>query len=186
MRKGFADNFLWGGAIAASQADGAWQEGGKGIDTQDLRYFDTRWDKEKRTQNRNTNMTSEMFEEAVCTEDDTHYPFRFGIDFYHRYREDLALMEEMGMKIFRTSINWARIYPNGDESVPNEEGLRFYRNLFGECHRKGMKVFATILHYNIPVHLLTEYGGWKNRKLIEFYIRYVKTLYEHLGDLVDY
>ena len=97
MRKGFQEDFLWGGAIAASQADGAWQEGGKGIGTQDLRYFDTLWDKDTRTENRNTNMTTPMFEKALTAKEETHYPFRFGIDFYHQYKEDLCLMEELGL-----------------------------------------------------------------------------------------
>ena len=186
MRKGFQEDFLWGGAIAASQADGAWQEGGKGIGTQDLRYFDTLWDKDTRTENRNTNMTTPMFEKALTAKEETHYPFRFGIDFYHQYKEDLCLMEELGLKVFRTSICWARIFPNGDEAEPNEEGIQFYRDLFRECHARGMKVFATILHYDTPVQLLLRYGGWKNRKMIDFYVHYAKTLFRNLGDLVDY
>lgn len=183
---GFKEDFLWGGAIAASQADGAWKEGGKGLDTQDLRYFDAKWDKAMRQENRNINMTSERFAEALKAEDIEHYPFRWGIDFYHHYKEDLAMMEEMGMKIFRTSINWARIYPNGDDEFPNEEGIQFYLDLFSECHRHGMKVFATILHYNIPVNLVTKYGGWKNRKVVDYYVRYCRTLFERLGNLVDF
>ena len=95
-------------------------------------------------------------------------------------------MEELGLKIFRTSISWARIYPNGDDETPNQEGLAFYKDLFTECHKRGMKVFATILHYNIPVNLITRYGGWKSRKVVELYVRYCKTLFEHLGDLVDF
>lgn len=129
------------------------------------------WDKAMRQENRNINMTSPRFKEAMKAEKIEHYPFRWGIDFYHHYKEDLALFEEMGMKIFRTSINWARIYPNGDDELPNEEGIRFYIDLFTECHKRGMKVFAAILHYNIPVNLVTKYGGWKNRKVIDFYER---------------
>ena len=168
---GFYKDFLWGGAIAASQADGAWNEGGKGIDTQDLRYFDAGWDWEKRQENRNINMTGERFFAALQTGETEHYPFRRGIDFYHYYKEDLALMEELGLKLFRTSINWARIYPNGDDETPNEEWIQFYTDLFTECHKRVMKVFATILHYNIPVNLVTKYGGWKNRKTIDFYVK---------------
>lgn len=182
----FPKDFLWGGAIAASQADGAYSEGGKGLDTQDLRYFDASWDKEKRTENRNINMTTERFNEALVAKDITNYPFRWGIDFYNKYKEDLALFEELGLKIFRTSINWARIFPNGDDEIPNEEGLQYYINLFDECHKRGMKVFATILHYNIPVNLVTKYGGWKNRKLVDFYLKYATTLFERIGNRVDY
>ncbi len=182
----FPKDFLWGGAIAASQADGAYLQGGKGLDTQDLRYFDSSWDKEKRTENRNINMTTERFNEALVAKDITNYPFRWGIDFYNKYKEDLALFEELGLKIFRTSINWARIFPNGDDETPNEEGLQYYINLFDECHKRGMKVFATILHYNIPVNLVTKYGGWKNRKLVDFYLKYATTLFKRIGNRVDY
>ena len=163
MNQQFSDNFLWGGAISASQADGGWNEGKKGLDTQDLRFFDASWDRAGRDKNRNINMTTERFQKALAAKDSTHYPFRWGIDFYNNYREDLALLEELGINVFRTSINWARIFPNGDDESPNEEGLKFYIDLFDECHKRGMKVFATILHYNIPVNLLTTYGGWKNR-----------------------
>ena len=120
----FPEDFLWGGAIASAQAEGAWNEGGKGIDTQDLRVFDATWDVQGRRRNRDINMTSERFAKALVTKESEHYPFRWAIDFYHTYKEDLALMEELGLKVFRTSISWARIFPNGDDAEPNEEGLR--------------------------------------------------------------
>ena len=101
----FPQNFLWGGAIAASQAEGAWNEGGKGLDTQDLRVFDADWDAAQRRKNRDINMTTERFETALTAQDIEHYPFRWGIDFYHTYKQDLALMQELGLKIFRTSIS---------------------------------------------------------------------------------
>lgn len=186
MRKGFPDNFLFGGAIAASQADGAYDEGGKGLDTQDLRYFNASWSREERADKKNKRINHQKFERALNDEDKEHYPFRWGIDFYHSYREDLAFMEELGLKIFRTSINWARIFPNGDDENPNEEGIQFYIDLFTECHRRGMKVFATILHYNIPVNLVLKYGGWKSRKTIDFYLRYAEVLFRRLGNLVDF
>ena len=133
----FPENFLWGGAIASAQAEGAWNEGGKGMDTQDLRVFDASWDADMRRKNRDINMTGERFQAALTATDLEHYPFRWAIDFYHNWREDLALLEELGLKIFRTSISWARIYPNGDDPVPNEEGIRFYVDLFTECHKRG-------------------------------------------------
>ena len=148
--------------------------------------FDADWDAAQRRKNRDINMTTERFETALTARDVEHYPFRWGIDFYHTYKQDLALMQELGLKIFRTSISWARIYPNGDDAQPNEEGIRYYVDLFTECHKRGMKVFATILHYATPVNLITKYGGWKNRRMIDFYLRYCKTLYERLGGLVDY
>lgn len=186
MRQGFKEDFLWGGAMAASQAEGAWNVDGKGVDTQDLRFFDSQWSREERDKNRNINMTSERFNEALDAGEDEHYPFRWAIDFYHNYREDIKMLADLGLKVFRTSISWARIYPNGDDETPNEAGLKFYEDLFDLCHQYGMKVFATILHYAIPVNLVTAYGGWKNRRLVDFYMRYVKTLYERLGDKVDF
>lgn len=186
MRTGFPDNFLWGGAICASQAEGAYNEGGKGLDTQDLRYFDASWTKEERAMQKNRRINHEKYIKALTDKDDEHYPFRWGIDFYHKYKEDVELFEELGIKILRTSISWARIYPNGDDEKPNEEGIQYYIDLFSECQKRGIKVFATILHYSIPVHLLTEYGGWKSRKTIDFYVKYASTLFERLGSLVDY
>ena len=186
MRTGFPKDFLWGGAIAASQADGAYDQGGKGLDTQDLRYFDAAWTKEERAMFHNRRMNDAKFQKALTDQDTVHYPFRWGIDFYHTYKEDIRLFHELGIKVLRTSINWARIYPNGDDAKPNQEGIRFYQDVFGECKKYGIKVFATILHYNIPVNLVLKYGGWKSRKTIDFYVRYAATLFETLGDLVDY
>lgn len=182
----FPEDFLWGGAIASSQADGAYLQDGKGLDSQDLRYFDADWTRSQRDENRNINMTSKLFDQALNATQINHYPFRYGIDFYNRWSEDLDLFEELGIKVFRTSINWARIFPNGDDATFNREGMEFYRKLFFECQKRNIKVFATILHYNIPVNLITKYGGWKNRKLIDFYVKYATALFENLGDLVDY
>ena len=143
MRTGFPENFLWGGAIAASQADGAYDQGGKGLDTQDLRYFDAACTKEERAMFKNRRMNDEKFQKALTDKDVVHYPFRWGIYFYHTYKDDIKLFHELGIKVLRTSINWARIYPNGDDAMPNEEGIRFYIDLFDECHKYGIKVFAT-------------------------------------------
>lgn len=131
-------------------------------------------------------MTSKCFEEALVSKSENHYPFRGGIDFYKNWRDDLELFKELGLKVFRTSINWARIYPNGDDETPNAKGIEFYRELFNECQNHGIKVFATILHYGIPVNLVTKYGGWKNRKIVYFYEKYARTLFQELGDVVDY
>lgn len=186
MITGFDKDFLWGGAIAASQADGAYLQDGKGMDTQDLRYFDAAWTKEMRADKKYKRMTKVRFQDALEDEDISHYPFRYGIDFYNNYHEDIKLLAELGLKVFRTSINWARIYPNGDDLMPNEKGIKFYQDLFDECHRYGIKVFATILHYNIPANLMVKYGGWKNRITVDFYLKYTRTLFERIGDRVDY
>lgn len=182
----FPENFLWGGAIASHQAEGAYDEGGKGLDSEDIRYFNADWTMEERIENRLKRMTTKIFEEGIHSKDIEHYPFRWGIDFYHTYKDDLKLMSELGLKIFRCSVTWSRIYPNGDDPKANEAGIQYYRDLLNECHKNGMKVFLTILHYAIPVNIIKKYGGWKNRKTIELYERYCQTLYERLGDLVDY
>ncbi len=186
--KGFPKNFLWGGAIACSQADGGFREGGKGITTQDCRYFDPNWDFD-RIYNEEayvSDITKEEFERALADQTTDFYPMRRGIDFYHEYPNDIKLFKELGLKVFRTSICWARIFPNGDDKEPNKEGLEFYHNLFNCLKKNDIKIFATILHYDIPSNLVVKYGGWKNRELINFYINYVKVLFENFGDIVDY
>ena len=123
----------------------------------------------------------------ICASVDVNaYPFRFGSDEYHHYKEDIALFAEMGMNVYRLSISWARIFPLGDEDEPNKEGLQYYKNIFDECHKYGIKVFVTMLHYAVPVHLVKEYGAWSNRKMIDFYLKYAKTLFENFKDDVDY
>jgi 6-phospho-beta-glucosidase len=186
MKNGFDPNFLFGGAICSSQAEGAYNEGGKGLDTQDLRYFDPSWTKEERKLIPNRRLNHEKFTKALTDKDISHYPFRHGIDFYHQWESDLDLFQELGLRIFRTSVCWARIYPNGDDEKPNEEGLRYYHDLFQGCHDRGIKVFVTILHYNIPLNLLQKYGGWRSRETIKYYEKYARTLFQYLGDVVDY
>ena len=161
-------------------------EGGKGLDTQDLRYFDPSWTKEERKLIPNRRLNHEKFTKALTDKDISHYPFRHGIDFYHQWESDLDLFQELGLRIFRTSVCWARIYPNGDDEKPNEEGLRYYHDLFQGCHDRGIKVFVTILHYNIPLNLLQKYGGWRSRETIKYYEKYARTLFQYLGDVVDY
>ena len=108
------------------------------------------------------------------------------IDFYHRYKEDIKLFAEMGFKVFRTSIAWSRIFPNGDDAEPNEQGLQFYDDLFDECHKYGMEPLVTISHYETPLHLAKAYNGWVNHDLIGFYERYVRTIFARYGKKVKY
>ncbi|MCH3962157.1 MAG: family 1 glycosylhydrolase [Solobacterium sp.] len=186
MKQGFDQDFLFGGAICSSQAEGAYKEGGKGLDTQDLRYFDPAWTKDERKLIPNRRLNHPKLEAALQTDDTSHYPFRHGIDFYHRWESDLDLFQEMGLRIFRTSVCWARIYPHGDDEKPNEEGLKYYHDLFAGCQKRGIKVFVTMLHYNIPWHLVEKYGGWRSRETVKFYEKYARTLFARLGDTVDY
>lgn len=181
----FNDEFLFGGSVSGAQADGGYRKNGKGQDTQSMRFFNAEWSREERDLNR-TNMTSLIFEKALTDTNDNNYPMRQGIQFYEHYEGDIDLFEEMGLQVFRTSIDWSRIFPNGDDNEPNEEGVKYYVDLFSLCQKKGIKVFATILHYNMPVRIITKYNGWKNRATIDLFLKYVKVLFIELGQLVDY
>lgn len=147
----FPDGFLWGGALAANQAEGACFESGKGLTTVDMiphgeHRLAVKLGREKR----------------FTLRDDEFYPSHQAIDFYHRYKDDIALMAEMGFTVFRTSIAWSRIYPNGDELTPNAEGIAFYRDLFNECKKHNIEPLVTLCHFDVPMHLVTEYGSWRN------------------------
>lgn len=170
---GFPENFLWGGATAANQCEGAYNEGGRGLSTVDVMpigkdRFPVGLGKRK------------MF----TFEEGQYYPAQTGIDFYHNYKEDIKLLAEMGFKQFRLSIGWSRIYPNGDDLEPNREGIEFYRSVFEECKKYGIEPLVTIAHFDVPMHLVEEYGSWRNRKLVDFYVRYCKTIFTEYKDLV--
>ena len=174
----FPKDFLWGGAVAANQLEGAYLEDGKQLNVTDVMVGiisnpDLKYDEQ-------TNKWVPDFKE------DKVYLSHDGIDFYHRYKEDLAHMAQMGFKAFRTSISWGRIFPNGDELEPNEAGLQFYDDLFDEMIRLGMEPVITLSHYETPLHLLTEYGGWLNEKLIEYWMNYVKVVFNRYKGKVKY
>ena len=162
----FPKGFLWGGAVAANQCEGAYNEAGKGLDIQDIMP---------------RGITGAPTE--APTADNLKLT---GIDFYHRYKEDIALFAEMGFKVFRTSIAWSRIYPNGDDAEPNEAGLQFYDDLFDECRKYGIEPLVTISHYETPLHLAQTYKGWMSHDLIGFYERYVRTIFTRYRDKVKY
>lgn len=162
----FPPDFLWGGSVSANQIEGAYLEDGKGLSIQDIMPNGIQ-----------TPPTTEPTEDNMKL---------IGIDFYHRYKDDIKLLAEMGFKVFRTSIAWSRIFPKGDEQEPNEKGLQFYDNLFDECHKYGIEPLVTISHYETPLHLSREYDGWINREMIEFYERYVRTIFERYKHKVKY
>ena len=175
----FPKDFMWGGAIAANQAEGAWLEDGKkpnitdvmiGIGSKDPGL---KWNEE-----------TNKWEMAL--DPNRKYLSHEGIDFYHRYKEDLALMAGMGFNAFRTSIAWGRIFPNGNEEEPNEAGLKFYDDMFDEMLKLGMEPVITLSHYETPLFLMTEYGGWSDRKLIEFWKRYCTVLFNRYKGKVKY
>ena len=169
----FPENFLWGGATAANQYEGAFDQDGKGLSVQDV------------TPKGGVALPGHT--SPLITEGPTSDNLKLeGIDFYHRYKEDIALFAEMGFKVFRTSIAWSRIFPNGDELEPNEAGLQFYDDLFDELAKYGIEPLVTLSHYETPLHLARTYNGWTNRKLIDFYARYVETVFTRYKDKVKY
>jgi 6-phospho-beta-glucosidase len=176
MNRKFPEGFLWGGATAANQLEGAYQEGGKGLNLADVLPGG---------KVRLELLMKPGFNYEI-EQDKYHYPNHEGIDFYHRYKEDIALFAEMGFKVFRLSIAWSRIFPRGDEETPNEEGLAFYDRVFDELHKHGIEPVVTISHYETPLHLIKEYGAWKNRKLIGFFERYVRTIFDRYKNKVKY
>ena len=165
--KGFPEGFFWGGATAANQFEGGWDADGKGPSVIDQLTC------------------SRDFAERFAGVGDYH-PSHIGIDFYNRYKEDIALFAEMGFRMFRMSIAWTRIFPNGDELEPNEAGLAFYDDVFDELAKYGIEPLVTISHFEMPQYLVDHYGGWKNRKLIGFFERYATTLFERYQGKVNY
>ena len=166
MQTVFPKGFLWGGATAANQYEGAYNVDGKGLSVQDV---------------------TPQGGFGPITDGPTPDNMKLeGIDFYHRYKEDIALFAEMGFKTYRTSIAWTRIFPNGDEAEPNEAGLQFYDDLFDELAKYGIEPLITLSHYETPLHLSREYDGWVNRKMIGFYENYVRTVFTRYKDKVKY
>ena len=170
----FPQNFLWGGATAANQYEGAYNLDGKGLSVQDVT---PKGGVPAKPGDRNPLITEGPTPDNLKLE---------GIDFYHRYKEDVALFAEMGFKVYRTSIAWSRIFPNGDEPEPNEAGLQFYDDLFDELAKYGIEPLITLSHYETPLHLARQYNGWANRDLISFYERYVRMVFTRYKDKVKY
>ncbi|QFJ54814.1 glycoside hydrolase family 1 protein [Pseudobutyrivibrio xylanivorans] len=167
----FREDFLWGGAVAANQFEGAWNVDGKGASVSDMC----------------TNGSHTTPKRITTTiEPNTLYPSHEAIDFYHHYEEDIALFAEMGFKVFRTSINWTRIFPTGMESEPNEAGLAFYDKVFDCCKKHGIEPLVTISHYELPYALVEKYNGWEGRELIEYFMNYCKAIFARYQGKVKY
>lgn len=179
----FPEGFLWGGATAANQVEGAFDKDGKGLSIFDMVTFVPK--EERKGLEMDVKSESEL-NALLAGEKGDNFPKRRGVDFYHRYKEDIALFAEMGFKTFRLSISWPRIFPNGDETEPNEEGLAFYDNVFDELLKYGIEPLVTISHYEMPLHLVKNYNGWEDRRLIEFFVRYAETLFNRYKDKVKY
>lgn len=164
-------DFLWGGAVAAHQVEGGWDQGGKGISICDVLSG-------------GSHGVDRVMTDGV--QPGYSYPNHEAVDFYHRYKEDVALFAEMGFKCFRTSIAWTRIFPNGDELEPNEAGLQFYDDLFDELLKHGIEPVITLSHFEMPWHLVKEYGGWLNRKVVDFFVRFSEVVLRRYQHKVKY
>ncbi|GGP08434.1 6-phospho-beta-glucosidase [Oceanobacillus neutriphilus] len=172
---GFPKKFLWGGATAANQYEGAYNVDGRGLANVDL--LPTGEDRR-----------AVVFGEKKMFnfEDGYFYPAQNAIDGYHRYKEDIALFAEMGFKTYRMSISWTRIFPKGDETEPNEKGLQYYEDVFKECQKYGIEPLVTISHFDTPMYLVEKYGSWRNRKMVDFFENYCRTVFTRYKGLVKY
>ena len=179
----FPKDFLWGGAVAACQIEGAYDIDGRGLSSSDIHLYDKHINR-KHIEKEGGGKLADILEAAADTEG--YYPKRFGIDFYHTFKDDLKLMKEMGFTAFRTSISWSRIFPKGDEAEPNEKGLQFYDRLIDEIIADGMEPIITMSHYDIPLYLITEYGGFANRKVADFFVNYAEVLLNRFKGKVKY
>ncbi len=172
---GLRKDFLWGGATAANQLEGAYNEGNRGLANVDL--IPVGEDRKDVVLGKR-----KMFE----FDDEHFYPAKGAIDFYHRYKEDIALFAEMGFTTYRMSIAWSRIFPVGDEETPNEEGLKFYEDVFKECRKYNIEPLVTITHFDCPMGLVEKYGSWRSRKLVSFYERLCNVIFNRYKGLVKY
>ena len=171
MDKAFPKNFLWGGAVTAQQTEGAWNRDGKGPALTDHMTAGSL------TAPR---ITTRAINPAY------YYPSHNAINFYDRYKDDIALFAEMGFKCYRTSIAWTRIFPNGDDAAPNPAGLAFYRSVFEECKKYGIEPLVTLYHFDMPVHLAEKYNGWLSREVADLFARYCETVFNEYKGLVKY
>lgn len=167
----FKENFLWGGATAANQFEGGYREGGKGDSITDLLTNGTHTSPRQITKE---------------SEENAYYPNRIASDHYHHYKEDIELMAEMGFKVYRMSIAWSRIYPTGEDELPNEEGLKFYDAVFDECLKHHIEPLVTLSHYDMPIALTEKYNGWADRRLIALFEKYARTVLTRYKDKVTY
>lgn len=191
------DNFMWGGASAANQYEGGYNEGGKGLNAVDVLTNGSATEPRKVTWKKADGTTGstamtwgkpfKLPEDATpALIKDAYYPSHQATDFYHHYREDIKLMADMGFKVFRLSLNWSRILPNGDDSEPNEAGLEFYEKVFDECAKYNIEPLVTLSHYETPLSLIRRYGGWKDRYLIDAFVHYAEIVMKRYKGKVKY
>jgi len=184
VQQGFPKDFLWGGATAANQLEGAYDVDGKGLSSADMIAYIPK--EERGITNHAMEISSERIAQILSGEFEARFPKRDGIDFYHRYKEDIALFAEMGFKVFRLSIHWARIFPNGYDEQPNEAGLQFYDNVFDELRKYNIEPLVTLSHYETPLGLTEKYNGWVDREVVNHFARYAETVFTRYKDKVKY
>ncbi len=180
----FPDGFLWGGATAANQCEGAWDVDGKGLSVADCTTYKPRVDKKDYAALHG--ITDEQIKEAEASTDTHMYPKRHGIDFFHRYKEDIALFQEMGFKTLRISIQWTRLFPTGVEEEPLQAGIDYYRDLFRTMKDAGIEPLVTLHHYEMPLYLANHYDGWGKREVIDFFLRFCEVCFREFSEFVTY
>ena len=178
----FPQGFLWGGATAACQLEGGFDKGGRGLATTDMVVLDERGGKAQNSMD----VSSEELRERLAHPENFNFPKRRGCEFYSHYKEDIALFAEMGFSVFRMSIAWSRIFPLGTELEPNEEGLKFYDDVFDELLAHGIQPLVTLSHYDMPLHLTEVYNGFDSRETIECFRRYARCVFERYQHKVKY
>ena len=193
---GFKEGFFWGGATAANQYEGGYLSGGKGLAIQDvITGGDGRNNIPRRMALKLADGSTKFIDRrgtevpdgaVPYVDEDTYYPSHVATDFYHHYKEDIALFAEMGFKTFRLSIAWTRIFPNGNEEKPNEAGLKYYEDIFRECHKYGIEPLVTMSHYEPPINLVLNYNGWYDREIIDMFVKYVDVITDRYKDKVKY
>ena len=185
IKKGiFPEGFLWGGALAANQCEGAWNIDGKGMSVADCSTYKPKTDPKDYVAQHSISVKD--IEEAMNSEDTSKYPKRHGIDFYHRYKEDFDLFQEMGFKTLRVSIAWTRIFPNGIEDEPNESGLAYYEEMFKEMRKRNIEPLVTLAHYEMPLYLSNNYDGWYQSPVVDMFVKFCKTVFKRYKNLVKY
>ncbi|AVN60696.1 glycoside hydrolase family 1 protein [Mesoplasma florum] len=180
----FPKEFLWGGATAANQIEGAYDIGGKTLSAAEMTPYIELMDRSNPSETRK--ITKEILLESIDNKEGKHYPKRYGIDFYHRYKEDIKLFKEAGLKIFRMSISWTRIFPNGNDKTPNKKGLDFYKCVFEECKKQNLEVMVTINHFDLPLWAIEKNLSWTDKEMQENYLLYAKTVIDEFNEYVKY
>ena len=165
------NKFFYGGSIASHQCEGAYDEDGKGLGIMDVVTVGSK-------------DTPRQFHDDI--DSDTYYPSHKAIDFYHTYKEDIALFKEAGFSCLRISVDWSRIYPNGDESEPNRKGIEHYRDVIRELKKNDIEPIITLFHFEMPLNLVKKYGSWQNREVVDLYLRYARTMFEEFKGEVTY